>query len=113
MFYTIHNFQYLYKDQYGKHVFQSDSKDNNLLSQLCERIKKYESLNPIYLNNNALTIRFNDTKHLFKPRVVYDLIFCIHRIYNEKNKKTYINLHITDMQQVGKKEISKIKIEDV
>ena len=113
-FFQIATIQYLYKDQFGKHVFQFDY-PNQLLDVIKNKSEKYNSINAIYQkpNKNEYIIRFNDTKHLYKSRLLYNLIFFIHRTVNERNKKTYINLHISDMFQIGKKTLNHISLDEL
>lgn len=110
---TLSNAQYLYQDEYGKHVFLVD-KGSEHIAALYDRIKKFNTVNPIVvLKDQNYKVKFNDVKHLWKSRVYYDVIYFIHRHDNANTKKVYINLHITDMQQRGKKDLTKVKISDL
>jgi len=108
--YELSNAKYLYKDQYGKQVFSLLEIPEHI-KVLEEKIKKYDSLNPIILDKKL--IKFNDTKHIFKPREIYDLLYFINKTENKKNKKIYINLHITDIIRQKQKLIPMINIEQL
>lgn len=114
MHYQLLNVQYLYKDQYGKHVF-SIPKSAAVIKLLHDKIEKYGTVNPIFQKSedSDFIVKFNDTKFLFKARVNYDLIYFIHKNQNKKSKKYYINLHISDMRQKDKKEVTKVTFENL
>lgn len=114
MYYKLFKVQYLYKDQYGKQIFVAPANTQSMIL-LMKKIEKYSTINPIYQKDvdSDIIIKFNDTKHSFKSRVFYDLIYFIHRTKNPKTNKTYINVHISDAKQCNKKELEKVKIEDL
>lgn len=113
MEYKIKNAQYLYTDQYCKLVFSVSKKTENI-DKLKKKIEENKTITSIFNGKNeTYIIKFNDTKHIYKHRIFYDLSFYIHKHYNEKTKKKYINLHISDMNQCGKKELQRTKIEDI
>ena len=114
MHYKLLNIQYLYKDQYGKHIFLVP-KSALMIGLLKQKIDKYETINPVYQKTveSDFTIKFNNTAHNFKSRVFYDLIYFIHKNQNPKTKKYYINLHISDVKQCNKKAITKIAFESL
>jgi len=109
-FYELNNAKYLYKDQYGKQVFHFAEMPDSI-KELDEKIKKYNSLNPIIFEKNI--IKFNDTKHVYKPREMYDLLYFVNKTENKKNQKVYINLHISDMIRQKQKAVPMISIENL
>lgn len=112
--YSIYNIQYLYKDQYGKHIF-SVPKETPKIEELYLKIEKYQSINPIYRKDNESNwlIKFNDSEHNFKPNNNYDIHYCIHKSYSEKTTKNYINLHIKKAHRKNKRELDFLSIEEL
>jgi len=107
----IKNLKFLYKDQYGKNVFIITTDPDDTTRKLFDKINKYKSLNPINLESKI--IKFNDTKHIYKSREIYDILYFINKSENKKNKKIYINLHVSDMQRQKQKSVQAIDIEEV
>ena len=114
MIYNIFNATFLYRDQYGKLVFQIPTQ-NAILDQLNEKIMRYDSLNPIYSKGDGsdYIVKFNDYTYNFKSRVLYDITFFITKNFSNKVQKTYINLHINTMKQHDRKELPKIRLEEI
>lgn len=111
----VKNIQYLYCDQYCKHVFSLDEAPASI-NILYEKIKKYNSINPILKvkeKENSWIIKFNDTRHSWKKRVYYTIKFFIHKNYSEKTNLSYINLHIQEMVQRDKKKLKTVALEEI
>lgn len=115
-YYQIAKAKYLYKDQYGKHVFEVKQMDNTL-EQINKKCKDYETINPIYQKEegSAYLVRFNSTDFNFKNKCDYSLSYYIQKTVKMKEgtQKCYINLHINECVRLFKKQSIKTKIEDV